>query len=170
MKSLQIILLVLVCAVATCLAQKSKPCSPNLLSARVHGFSLGMTKAVVSGSLDGIVPRAQSDGTDVAILTRFDDRTKFYGVRQMDFHFFRNVLYRVAVHYDDILEADSLMTFADGFAKSWKIKEKWSDGNMTSRIECRQRTALATSDGGGKKFSLTLTDNLAVERINNAKK
>lgn len=164
MKSLQIMLLVLFCA-AACLAQKTKPCSPNLLKAQVLGISIGMTKTAVSKSLGGIVSKTQSDGTDIAIHSDFQDETRFAGVRQMDFHFFRNVLYRIGVHYDESVEVDSLMDFANEISKGWKIKEKWSDGRLTTRIECRQRTALLTSE---KDF--TLTDNLAVERINKAKK
>jgi len=157
-------LLVLFCA-AACLAQKSKPCSPNLLRARVLGISLGMTKTAVSTSLGGIVWKSQSDGTDIAVHTDFQDKARFGGVRQMDFHFFRNVLYRVAVHYDESTAADNLMTFADEVSKGWGMKEKWSEARLTSTIECRERTALINSSG-----DFSLTDNIALERINKARK
>lgn len=160
MKSLQIMLLVLFCA-AACLAQKSKPCSPNLLRAQVLGISLGMTKTVVSKSMGGIVWKSQSDGTDIAAHTDFQDKTRFGGVRRIDFHFFRNVLYRVAVHYDE--SPENLMTFAGDISRGWRIKEKWSEARLTSTIECRERTALATSSG-----DFSLTDNAALGRISKA--
>lgn len=163
MKSLQIMLLVLFCA-AACLAQKSKPCSPNLLRAQVLGFSLGMTKPAVSRSLGGIVGKQQSDGTEIAIYTDFQDKVGFSGVRQMDFHFFRNVLYRVAVHYDGNAASEDLIAFANEISKGWRMKEKWSEARLTSTVECRERTALVSSSG-----DFTLTDNLAVARIAKAK-
>lgn len=170
MKSLQIALLILFFCAVTSTAQNTKPCSPALLTAKIHGFSLGMTKTAVVNAVPGIQPRAQSDGTDIAIHTNFTDTNRFDGVRQMDFHFFQNILYRIAVHYNEAsMNADNLMAFANNFSKSWKIKEQWSEGNLNSHIECRQRTALANSNGS-KSFSLTLTDNLAVERINKARK
>lgn len=132
MKSLQIMLLVLFCA-AACLAQKSKSCSPNLLRAQVMGISLGMTKTAVSTSVGGIVWKSQSDGTDIAIHTEFQDNARFGGVRQMDFYFFRNVLYRIAVHYGE--SPENLMTFADEISKGWRMKEKWSEARLNSTIE-----------------------------------
>lgn len=160
MKILQIILLILFCS-AVCAAQKTRPCSPNLLRAQLMGISLGMTKTAVSKSLGGIVWKTQSDGTDLAIHTNFEDKTRFGGVRQMNFHFFRNVLYRIGVTYDDTVEMQSLTGFANEISKGWRMREKWSDGNLNTRIECRQRTALLTHS---KDFSLT--DNLALEKIN----
>ena len=162
MKSLQIMLLVLFCA-AACLAQKSKPCSPNLLRAQVMGISLGMTKTAVSNSMGGIVWKSQSDGTDIAIHSDFQDSARFSGVRQMDFHFFRNVLYRVAVHYGE--SPENLMTFANEISKGWRMKEKWSEARLNSTIECRERTALVNISG-----DFSLTDNLALARINKANK
>jgi hypothetical protein len=160
MKSLQIMLLVLFCA-AACLAQKSKPCSPNLLRARVLGFSIGMTNAAVSKSQGGIVWKAQSDGTLVGILSSFQDKTRFAGVREIKFHFFRNALYRIAVQYDASAASENLMTFAGEVSKGWRMKEKWSDARLNSTIECRERTAQITSNG-----DFSLTDNLAAAKIN----
>jgi hypothetical protein len=156
-------LLVLFCA-AACAAQKSKPCSPNLLRAQVLGISLGMTKNAVSKSLGGGVAwKSQSDGTDIAIHTDFQNHAEFGGVRQVELHVFRNVLYRIAVHYGE--GPENLMAFANDISKGWGMKEKWSEARLTSTIECRERTVLVNSSG-----NFSLTDNLAVGRINKARR
>lgn len=157
-------LLVLFCA-AACAAQKSKPCSPNLLKAQVLGISLGMTKTAVSKSLGGIVWKTQPDGTDLAVQTSFEDKTRFAGVKLMNFHFFRNALYRIGVQYDESVDAGNLMAFAEEVSKGWRMKEKWSEARLTSTIECRERTALVTNN---RNFSLT--DNIALERIGKARR
>jgi len=136
-----------------------------LLNARVLGISLGMTKAAVSKSMGGIVWKTQADGTDLAIQTDFQDKTRFAGVRLINFHFFRNALYRIGVQYDESVDAGNLMAFADAVSKGWRMKEKWSDARLSSTIECRERTALVTSNR-----NLSLTDNIAAERIEKARK
>lgn len=161
MKSVQIMLLILFCSIACLAQQKTKPCSANLLRAQVLGISLGMTKAAVSKSMSGIVAKSQSDGTEIASYTNFEDAARFGGVRQVNLHFFRNALYRIGVQYDETVDASNLMTFAGEISKGWGIREKWSEARLTTTIECRQRTALLTHN---KDFSLT--DNLAVARIN----
>lgn len=150
-------------------AQKNRPCSRGLLTAKIRGFFLGMPKTEIEKSFSDIKWNLKDNGSETAVVNTFTDKLRFDEVEKIEFGVYKNRLYSIDIDYSTKI-LPRVGTLTEDVRKAWGATEKWEGSGSASVIECRERIAILL---GHPLFWLTLADNSVskqLDRIEKSKK
>lgn len=143
-------------------AQLKKPCSANFLQASIRGFTLGMEKETIEQDFPDLKWQNNKDSSESARKVVFKDKSRFEGLKSIEFKVYDGVLYEMIAVYED-KDHINIGVYAKAISKNWNIKEKWFGTGLIMLTGCKQRftTLSATID----TKVLLLSDSIISERI-----
>ena len=147
-------------------AQKNRPCSRGLVTAKIRGFILGMPKTEIEKSFSDIKWNVKDNGSETAVVNTFADKVRFGDVEKIEFGVYKNKLYSVDIDYSAKI-LPSVGTLTEDIRKAWGASEKWEGNGSASVIECRERIAILL---GHPLFWLTLADNTVSKQLERIEK